>query len=145
MKTFPEYDDDTPVFRIRHPDGRTKDITIESIRDLLRFLCKTFGKKKGYRIEPKEIGAKSIRSGAAMALTLMNHSKTKIMILGRWSSDAFMNYIRPQVLEWTNLMAKDMARAGSFHDVNTDNYYPQHEDKSVASTLGKIPRFYLRH
>jgi len=53
-----------------------------------------------------------------MALFLMDHSVEKIMILGRCSSNAFMVYIRPQVLEWTNIMAQDMAKAGSFHDLN---------------------------
>ena len=43
-----------------------------------------------------------------MALFLMDHSVTKIMLLGRWSSDAFLNYIRPQVLEWTNQLSRDM-------------------------------------
>jgi hypothetical protein len=30
------------------------------------------------------------------------------MILGRWKSEAIMDYIRPQVLEWMNLMSQDM-------------------------------------
>jgi hypothetical protein len=50
---------------------------------------------------PLDIQNKSIRSGAAMAHFLMSHSMAKIMILGRWSSSAFLVYIRPQVLEWT--------------------------------------------
>jgi hypothetical protein len=49
-----------------------------------------------------KIGTRSIRSGAAMGLFLMNHPVAKIMIFGGWSSDAFLDYIRPQVLEWTN-------------------------------------------
>ena len=35
-----------------------------------------------------DIGTRSIRSGAAMGLFLMNHPVAKIMILGCWSSDA---------------------------------------------------------
>jgi hypothetical protein len=38
------------------------------------------------------------------------------MILGRWSSDAFLVYIRPQVLEWTNNMSCDMIHLDSFFD-----------------------------
>jgi hypothetical protein len=33
------------------------------------------------------------------------------------SSDAFLVYIRPQVLEWTNNMSKDMIDFNSFLDV----------------------------
>jgi hypothetical protein len=52
-----------------------------------------------------------------MALFLKDHSTAKIMILGRWSSDAFLVYIRPQVLEWTNNMSRDMVSFDSFLDV----------------------------
>ena len=65
-----------------------------------------------------DIGTRSIRSGAAMGLFLMNHPVAKIMILGRWSSDAFLVYIRPQVLEWTNQMSGDMIRNDSFFDAS---------------------------
>jgi hypothetical protein len=52
-----------------------------------------------------------------MALFMKDHSTAKIMILGRWSSDAFLVYIRPQVLEWANNMARDMVSFDSFFDV----------------------------
>ena len=52
-----------------------------------------------------------------MGLFLMNHNVTKIMLMGRWSSDAFLNYIRPQVLEWTNQLSADMIHNNSYFDV----------------------------
>lgn len=55
-----------------------------------------------------------------MALFLANHPIEKIKILGRWRSDAFLSYIRPQVLEWTNLMAKDMSDGKGFLDLAQD-------------------------
>jgi hypothetical protein len=76
-----------------------------------------FGGKMTFGFHPHEIGNRSIRSGAAMALFLKDHSTAKIMILGRWSSDAFLVYIRPQVLEWTNNMSRDMVSFDSFLDV----------------------------
>jgi hypothetical protein len=51
-----------------------------------------------------------------MALFLMDHSPAMIMILGRWSSDAFLVYIRPQVLKWTHNMSYDMIHLDSFFD-----------------------------
>ena len=41
----------------------------------------------------------------------------KIMMLGRWKSAAFLDYIRPQVLEWAGDMASEMAKTISFLDV----------------------------
>ena len=49
-----------------------------------------------------------------MGLFLMDHSITKIMLLGRWSSDAFLKYIRPQVVEWTNQLSRDMIHHNYF-------------------------------
>jgi hypothetical protein len=58
------------------------------IRHLLWLVCTYFGGDHTFGFGPLEIGNKSIRSGAAMALFfLMNHSVAKIMILSRWSSN----------------------------------------------------------
>jgi hypothetical protein len=92
-------------------------ITSAFTRKLLRKTCDVFGGKEKFGFDPRDIGNHSIRSGAAMALFLMDHHPTKIMILGRWKSEAFMDYIRPQVLEWTNLMSRDMVAFDSFTDL----------------------------
>jgi hypothetical protein len=55
-----------------------------------------------------------------MGLCLMNHPVAKIVILGRWSSDAFLDYIRPQELEWTNQMSSNMIRNNSFFNASDD-------------------------
>ena len=52
-----------------------------------------------------------------MALFLSNHAAAKIMILVQWSSDAFLVYICPQVLEWTNNMSLVMIWYNSFLNV----------------------------
>lgn len=83
----------------------------------LRSTCTLLGGISTFGYGASDIGTKSLRSGAAMALFLMDHSVTKIMLLGRWSSDAFLNYIRPQVLEWTNQLSRDMIHHNSFFDV----------------------------
>jgi hypothetical protein len=54
---------------------------------------------KVFRFCSIEIGTHSLRSGRAMTLFLKDHPVQKIMIFGRWSSDAFLVYIRLQVLE----------------------------------------------
>ena len=64
----------------------------------------------------------------------MNHPVHKIMILGRWSSDAVLVYIRPQVLEWTNQMSSDMIHFDSFLDV-TDPRRAQPSDPRTRQRL----------
>jgi hypothetical protein len=95
------------------PGSEARLITQANTRSLLRTTATILGKKKiGY--SAADIGTHSLRSGAAMALFLANESVHKIMILGRWSSDAFLVYIRPQVLEWTSGMSKMMVKTDNF-------------------------------
>jgi hypothetical protein len=82
------------------------------VRKLLRHTCSIFGDLKHSGSTPRDRN-KSIRSGPQW-LFLMD-LPCKIMILGRWSSDAFLVYIR-QVLEWTNNMSCDMIHLDSFFD-----------------------------
>ena len=88
-----------------------------------------------------------------MALFMMHHSPARIMIMGRWSSDAFLVYIRPQVLEWTNNMSRDMIKTDSFTDITqhkTQNDDPRRRKTLKTSFNGHdsvvvIPRFHLYH
>ncbi len=88
-----------------------------------------------------------------MALFLANHTPAKIMILGQWSSDAFLMYIRPQILEWTNNMSKDMIKLDSFLDVGRSKTAPPiatESDKRPRHLNGRtsailIPKFHLHH
>jgi hypothetical protein len=95
-------------------------VKAETLRRHLRLACTLGGGKAVFGYSASDIGTRSIRSGAAMGLFLMNHPVAKIMILGRWSSDAFLDYIRPQVLECTNQMSSDMIRNNSFFDASDD-------------------------
>ena len=102
---------------------------------ILRRTCAMFGGQPTFGFSPSEIGNRSIRSGAAMALFLKNHSTAKIMILGRWSSDAFLVYIRPQVLEWTNNMSTDMVSFDSFLDVGLYDITSSHDPRTRRPTI----------
>jgi hypothetical protein len=103
-----------------------------------------------FSFEATEIGTKSLRSDAAMALFLMDYSTARIMILGRWSSDAFLVYIRPQVLEWTNNMSNDMIHNDSFFDA-TDVPQADTDDPRTRRSLSFngdrpiFPRLHLSH
>jgi hypothetical protein len=72
-----------------------------------------------------------------------------IMIFGRWSSDAFLVYIHPQVLEWTNNMSRDMICHDSFLDA-TDTRRTHCEDPRVRQQPFNgpsilMPRLHLFH
>ena len=52
----------------------------------------------------------SIRSGTAMAMYLAGAPTFTIMMIGRWSSDAFLRYIRNQVEQFTHNISNSMLR-----------------------------------
>ena len=87
-----------------------------------------------------------------MALFLRNHSTERIMILGRWSSDAFLVYIRPQVLEWTNNMSRDMISFDSFLNVGLYDIASTHNSRVRRKTIHlngrsstmQMPTFHLQ-
>lgn len=116
LSTVPTATADTPLCTFHIPGSNPSRVTSAFTRRLLRDTCRIFGGQDTFGFHHHEIGNRSIRSGAAMALFLNNHSTAKIMILGRWSSDAFLAHIRPQVLEWTNNMSSDMINFDSFLD-----------------------------
>jgi hypothetical protein len=118
-QTIPNCSEDTPVCSSASGTA-TVLISNTFVRLLMRSLCSHLGGKTVFGFGPADIGNKSLRSGAAMALFLANHSPAKIMILGRWVSDTFLVYIRPQVLEWTSTMSVDMIHLESFIDVAYD-------------------------
>jgi hypothetical protein len=65
----------------------------------------------------KDIGLHSARSGAAMAMYLAHIPVFTIMLLGRWSSNAFLRYIRKQVKEFSNGISLKMIQHEHFFTI----------------------------
>ncbi len=65
-----------------------------------------------------QIGLHSARSGAAMAMYLAGIPVYTIMLLGRWSSDAFLRYIRKEVQEFSNSVSSMMIEKDRFFTIS---------------------------
>ena len=124
----PDADPDTPVNCWFDPEvaakGKTPSTRFVRAEDTIKILresCASGGGIGRFGYRPLDIGTHSLRSGAAMALFLAGTSVLKIMILGRWSSAAFLRYIRPQVMEWTAGMSANMLRNPDFRHVDPAN------------------------
>ena len=63
-----------------------------------------------------DVGLHSIRSGGAMAMFLSGVSEIIIKRVGRWSSEAFLEYIREQVDTFTVGVSRKMLK-------NEKNYH----------------------
>ena len=58
----------------------------------------------------EQVGTHSIRSGATMAMYLGECPVYTIMLIGRWSSDAFLRYIGKKVEQFSHNISKRMIR-----------------------------------
>jgi hypothetical protein len=83
----------------------------------------------------KEIGLHSARSGAAMAMYLAHVPVFTIMLLGRWSSDAFLRYIRKQVKEFSNGISSKMITKEHFFTIpSSSDQDPRTANNQLIST-----------
>ena len=93
-------------------------ITAEYTRSRLRAMVVIIGEDiLGFKAS--EIGLHSLRSGGAMAMFLSGTSVVVIMRVGRWSSEAFLEYIRDQVESFTLGVSSNMLKYETFLNLAT--------------------------
>ena len=109
---------------------------------MFQHIANTVGNMEGLGFTKDEVGTHSIRSSLAMSLYLAQRPITTIMLLGRWSSDAFLLYIRRQVQEFSKGVSADMVNQENFftiptlEDTATDRLDPRTRNShSFASTI----------
>ena len=114
--------EETPVNYYEGPDDdKIYQFTASRMQKKLRKACDSLGEER-LGFNSSDIGTHSIRSGAAMALYLGKVPTFSIMMIGRWSSDAFLRYIRKQVEQFTFNASKSMLECEDFF--TTPDYRP---------------------
>ena len=108
-------------------EGRAEHITSQMMINALNAACESFGWEQ-LNIKPGDIGTHSIRSGAAMAMYLGDVPVYSIMMLGRWSSDAFLRYIRKQVEQFSHNVSKRMILHQYFRHIPEQDPRTTHQD-----------------
>ena len=89
--------------------GKIFEFTQNDLLQSFRSCAASIGKDK-LSFDPIDIGTHSTRSAAAMAMFMDDTPVFMIMLMGRWSSDAFLKYIRRQVLEFSKGMSLRMIK-----------------------------------
>jgi hypothetical protein len=121
---------DTPVNVFCLPDGSLHHFTGQQVLKQLRRATKTLGPDiLGF--SEKDIGLHSARSGAAMAMYLAGIPVFTIMLLGQWSSDAFLRYIRKQVKEFSQVVSQKMITKENFFTIPTST--PEEDTNPIPS------------
>jgi len=125
IRSYPGANNDTPISATWKHD-RIEHIMSKQISNALRDAVSAIG-EDALHIATHEIGTHSIRSGAAMAMFLGGCPVFLIMMIGRWSSDAFLRYIRKQVEEFNHDVSRKML-THMFH-----RHIPNYSSQTVSS------------
>jgi hypothetical protein len=128
--------DDFGIFFFENDEGNLDSISNKELLKCIRSFINLFIDSKLLGFSSKEIGLHSIRSSAAMAMHLSGIPVCIIMLIGRWASDAFLNYIRTQVEQFGSNIAAAMLQCPIYHHVIRDEI-PQIDDpNSLAARFG---------
>ena len=107
--------------------------------EMMRHLRNTVDNMNGLGFKGSDVGTHSIRSSLAMALYLKKRMVSTIMLIGRWSSDAFLLYIRRQIQEFSAGVSADMVSQENFFtipDIAEDPLDPRtSNNQSFATTI----------
>jgi hypothetical protein len=151
---------DTPINTV-YLSPSLYQIPSDVFLDTIRRTVKDMGKDK-LGFGPEEVGTHSNRSAGAMSMFLSGTPVYTIMLIGRWSSDAFMRYIWKQVLVASHGISKKMLTFEDFFttpdfvhnaadgDLRTRNMANLASTSSFNGThaamrLGAHPAFHLKH
>jgi len=100
IRSYPGANDDTPISAI-WKYARIEHITSNHISNALQDAVSAI-REDALHIATNEVSTHFIRSGSAMAMFLGGCPVFLIVMIGRWSSDAFLRYIRKQIEEFNH-------------------------------------------
>lgn len=127
---------DTKICSFFNTNGDITDINSAQVLPRLRAVLKSLGEANlGFKAE--ETGLHGIRSGGAMAMFLANVSEVIIQRVGRWSSNAFLEYIREQVDSFTYGVSKKMLENEHFQTIHASR--PETENLKEIFVATKEP------
>jgi len=129
VRSMPGSSDESKLCSFLSDDGKATDINSIQVLARLRAIAVLIGKEV-LGFTELDIGLHSIRSGGAMAMFLSGISTIIIKRVGRWNSDAFLEYIREQVESFTFGVSQRMLAFEHFHTINagTSAESPENEE-----------------
>jgi hypothetical protein len=135
IRALPGSSDGTPIFNYKSAANRSfLCVTDSAMIIFLRTAVTLIGEAVlGYKAA--EVGTHSIRSGAAMALVLSQHAAWRIMLAGRWKSQALLVYIREQIQQFSKGVSERMLSNPDFYHVPDIDVLDPTTDATQATPL----------
>ena len=126
VRSIPSFSDNTKVCSYITEDKSITNINSSQVLSRLRTIVNIIGEAT-LGFTESDIGLHSIRSGGAMAMFLSGISTIIIQRVGRWSSEAFLEYIREQVENFTHGVSQKMLNFEHFQTLN-ENEIPNKDE-----------------
>ncbi len=117
---IPESLPNTTVNTILLANGSKQYLSNNHLITKLRLAARIIGQDE-LGFTPSEIGLHSLCSGTAMAMFLAGIPISMIKLMGRWASEAFVDYICPQVEKFSSLVSKAMIANPSYFTIPHHN------------------------
>jgi hypothetical protein len=118
ISSYPSSSPETTVNTFCFPDNSAHLFSGKELLSRIRAAATSIG-RDDLGFDPDTIGLHSARSGAAMAMYLGGVPVFTIMLLGRWSSEAFLRYIRKQVQEFSAGVSQKMITNEQFFTIGS--------------------------
>jgi hypothetical protein len=122
MSSYPNYSKETTVSTYRHSDNSIHLFSGKELLSRIHLAARSIG-DEDLGFSPSKLGLHSARSGAAMAMYLGGDPVFTIMLLGTWSSEAFLRHIRKQVQEFSKGVSQRMTTNENFYTISSDLHH----------------------
>ena len=113
-------DSSTEVDMFVDSDDKRSHIKANKVAQNLKKVGTSVGKTR-LGFNASRVGTHSIRTSFAMMLYLQHIHPSTIMLIGRWISNAFLPYIRPQVQQFSSGLSAKMVENDFFTVPTVDN------------------------
>jgi hypothetical protein len=142
IQSYPRTTDETPISAVLM-GSRVRHITSKQVAKALQDTVTAIGEDV-LNIKAEEVGTHSLQSAAAMAMFLGGLPVYLIMLMGRWSSNAFLQYTRKQIEQFSHDVSSKMVE-NMFHryipslsTTNTDRDPRQRNNPNNAKTQRNV-------
>jgi hypothetical protein len=122
--------DRTPIHNFQDKNKKIRVLSSSICLKALREFIETVQEKEVLGLDPLKIGNRSLRTTSAMAMALNGAKDSEIQLYGRWQSNAFMDYLRPQIASFAAPMSRRMIQQSSIAFKGTPSTKPA--EKSIG-------------
>ena len=120
------------IYIFKDSQGLQQDLSSKVALELLCNFIDTINYH--YGLKKEDISLHSIQSSSTMAMYLNSIPVYTIMLLGHWSSDAFLCYIHKQVTEFSNNVSHKMIQRPVYHHIAELSCEDPWSDNSMSAT-----------